>query len=75
METWCPDDTGRDSWDWVGPPAGERAGFNSEEWGGGSLPVKTVPPQVGSVLLLLFGTLLDVCVCALHNRVQSDQSN
>ena len=25
MEVWCPDDTGRDSWDWVGPPAQERA--------------------------------------------------
>ena len=22
MEMWCPDDIGRDSWDWVGPPAG-----------------------------------------------------
>ena len=20
MEMWCSDDTGRDSWDWVGPP-------------------------------------------------------
>ena len=25
MEMWCPDDKGRDSWDWVGPPA-------SPEW-------------------------------------------
>ena len=25
MEMWCPDDLGRDSWDWVGPPAWERA--------------------------------------------------
>ena len=24
MEMWCPDDTGRDSWDWVGPPARGR---------------------------------------------------
>ena len=23
VEMWCPDDTGRDSWDWVGPPAWE----------------------------------------------------
>ena len=29
MEVWCPDDIGRDSWDWVGPPAWERACFNS----------------------------------------------
>ena len=39
MEMWCPDDIGRDSWDWVGPPAWERACFNSPEWGGGSSPV------------------------------------
>ena len=25
MEMWCPDDTGRESWDWVGPPTWERA--------------------------------------------------
>ena len=25
MEKWCPDDIGRDSWDWVGPPAWGRA--------------------------------------------------
>ena len=53
MEMWCLDDTGRDSWDWVGPPAGRRACFNSPEWGGGSLPVKTEPPQIVLLLLLL----------------------
>ena len=51
MEMWCPDDTGRDSWDWVGPPAWGRSCFNSPEWGGGSSPVKTEPHQI--VLLLL----------------------
>ena len=50
MEMWYPDDIGRDSWDWVGPPAWERACFNSPEWGGGSSPVETEPPQI--VLLL-----------------------
>ena len=30
METWCLDDTGRDSWDWVGSPTGERARFNPQ---------------------------------------------
>ena len=32
MEMWCPDDMGRDSWDWVGPPTWKRACFNSPEW-------------------------------------------
>ena len=61
MEMWCPDDIGRDSWDWVGPPAWVRACFNSPEWGGGSSPVKTEPPQI--VLLFLTGLEeSDVCV-------------
>ena len=50
---WCPDDIGRDSWDWVGPPAWRRACFNSPEWGGGSSPVKTEPHQIVLLLLLL----------------------
>ena len=57
MEMWCPGDFWRDSWDWVGPPAWERACFNSPEMGGGSSPVKTEPPQI--VLLLL------LCVCCV----------
>ena len=44
---------GRDSWDWVGPPAWERACFNSPEWGGGSSNVKTEPLQIVLLLLLL----------------------
>ena len=31
IEMWCPDDVGRDSWDWVGPPAWERTCFNFPE--------------------------------------------
>ena len=58
MEMWCPDDIGRDSWDWVGPPAWERACFNSPQWGQSSSPVKTAPPLI--VLLLL---LLCCCCC------------
>ena len=65
METWCPDDIGRDCWDWVGPPAWGRARFNSPEWGGGSSPLKTEPPQI-VLLLLLFRTHMKVCVCAHH---------
>ena len=52
MEMWCPDDIGRDSWDWVGPPAWGRACFNSPEWCGNSSPVKTEPPQIVLLLLL-----------------------
>ena len=59
MEMWCPDDIGRDSWDWVGPPAWGRACFNSPEWGGGSSPVKTEPPQIALFLLLFLLLLLN----------------
>ena len=44
MEMWRPDDLGRGSWDWVGPPAWGRACFNSPEWRRSSSPVKTEPP-------------------------------
>ena len=67
MEMWCPDDKRRDGWDWVGPPAWGRACFNSPEWGGGSSPVKTEPPQI-VLLLLLFWTRTfrqNVCVNAI----------
>ena len=53
MEMWCPDDIGRDSWDWVGPPAWVRACFNSPEWGEGSSPVKKEPLQIVLLMLLL----------------------
>ena len=53
MEMWCPDDRGRDSWDWVGPPAWERACFNSPECGESSSPVKTEPLQIGLLLLVV----------------------
>ena len=66
MEMWCLSDTGRDSWDWVGPPAWGRTCFNSPEWGGGSSLVKTEPPQ--NVLLLLLvccWCVVVLCVVAL----------
>ena len=53
MEMWCHVDIGRDSWDRVGPPARERACFNSPEWGGSSSPVGTEPHQIVLLLLLL----------------------
>ena len=61
MEMWCLDVMGRDSWDWVGPPAWGRACINSPEWRGGSSPVKTEPLQI--VLLLL---LLLLCVVGVY---------
>ena len=56
MEMWCPDDIGRESWDWVGPPIWERACCNSPEWGGGSSPIKKQSQPPKTVLLLLFWT-------------------
>ena len=64
MEMWCPDDVGRDSWDWVGLPA--WGSFNSPEWGGSSSPVKTEPPQIVLLLLLLWlCVVVVVCCCVL----------
>ena len=48
MEMWCPDDIGRDSCVWVGPPTRGRACFNSPEWGASSSPVKLI--QIGLFL-------------------------
>ena len=56
MEMWCPDNIGRDSWDWVGPPAWGIPCFNSPEWSGSSSSVKTEPLQI--VLLLLNGYII-----------------
>ena len=70
MEMWCPDDIGRDSWDWVGAPAWERACFNSPEWGGGSSPVKTEPHQIVLLLLLLFLSVYSTCVYPLREQMQ-----
>ena len=69
MEMWCPDDTGRDSWDWVGPPAWGRACFNSPEWARGSSPVETEPLQIVLLLLLLLVVVVVVvwllCGCCV----------
>ena len=53
MEMWCLYDIERDSWDWVGPPTWVRACFNSQEWGGGSSPVKTELLQIVLVLFVV----------------------
>ena len=65
MEMWCPDDIGRDRWDWVGPLAWRRACFNSPEWGGGSSPVKTEPPQIVLLLLLCVVVCCRVLSCVV----------
>ena len=65
MEMWCPDDIGRDSWDWVGPPAWGRACFNSPEWGGGSSPVQTEPLQIVLLLLCVVLCVVVVLLCVL----------
>ena len=66
MEMWCSDDTGRDSWDCVGPPSWEGALFNSAEWGGSSSLVKTEPLQF--VLLFLFETRLNEHAMCMSTR-------
>ena len=72
MEMWCLDDIGRDSWDWVGPPAWGRACFNSPEWGGGSSPVKAEPSQIA--LLLLFQRRLRCEMCMTTNDQRCNES-
>ena len=66
MEVWCPDDMGRDSWDWVGPPAWGRACFNSAEWGGGSSPVKNgASPDCIIVVVIVVERLPIIDQCTL----------
>ena len=63
MEMSCPDDIGRDSWDWVGPPAWGRACFNSPEWGGRSSPVKTEPLSDCIIVVVVGVVGKDACCC------------
>ena len=53
MEMWCPDDIGRDSWDWVGPLAWGRE-HASPLQSGVEAPrlLKTEPRQVGIIVVL-----------------------
>ena len=61
VEMWCPDDKGRDNWDWVGPPACERACFNSPEWGGVCVGVVVVVVLLCSCCALV--VFLLCCSC------------
>ena len=57
----------RDSWDWVGPPAGERAWFNFPEWRGDPSPVATEPSQTGYYCCCFWRDLTSThCVCPHH---------
>ena len=60
MEMWCPDDTGRESWDWVGMPAWGEHASTPQSGVEATPPVKTEPPQI--VLLLLFWKTIHKCV-------------
>ena len=76
MEMWCPDDIGRDSWDWVGPPAWVRACVNSPEWGGGSSPVKNgASPDCIIVVVVVFVSELCVCMSTSHVRAAESKAN
>ena len=70
MEMWCPDDIGRDSWDWVWPSAWEKACFNSTEWGEGSSPVKTEPHQIVLLLLMMLMMLMLLMLLMLLIQIQ-----
>ena len=72
MEMWCPDDMGRDSWDWVGPPTWGRACFNSPEWGGGSSPVETEPSQIALFLSVCFTVSLLFNACDVTTKLVPD---
>ena len=57
MEMWCADDTGQDSWDWVGPPTWESMIQLLQNGVEAARLLKTEPRQV--VLLLLFLTMVN----------------
>ena len=63
MEMWCPDDIGRDSWDWFGPACLGESMLQLPEWGGGSSPVKTEPLQIVLLLLLVVCSVWCVVCC------------
>ena len=61
MEMWCPDDTGRESWDFVGPPAWVRARFNSPEWRLLACLKRSLPDCI-------IVAVVDVVACAVAKR-------
>ena len=71
MEMWSLDDTGRDSWDWVGPLTWESM-LQLPRVGWRLLAVKTEPLQIGLLWLLLLLLLLAVVAVATVATVVSD---
>ena len=59
---WRPDDIGRDNWDWVGPPAWERACLNSPEWSGAPRLLKRSLPRWKNRCCLLCVVVVLLCV-------------
>ena len=62
MEMWCPDDTGRDSWDWVGPLAWERECFNSPARVGFALAAASAAAAVVCCMLYVVVVVSDACL-------------
>ena len=65
---WCPDGIGRDSWDWVGPPAWWRACFNSPELEWRLLACENgASPDCIFVVVVVCRWLCGVVACLLLN--------
>ena len=69
MEMWCPDDTRRDSWDWVGPPASGESMIQLPRVGWRLLACKNgASPDCIIVVcccVLLCVVVVVVCCCVL----------
>ena len=65
MEMWCPDDIGRDSWDWGGELASTpQTGVEAPRL------LKMEPLQIVLLLLLLFRRRVKVCNVYGHKLQQ-----
>ena len=62
---WCLDDMVRDSWDWVGPPAWERACFNSQSGVEAPRLLKRNLSRLYCCCCVVVGVLCVLCVFVL----------